>query len=185
MPPVWPSPRPLIFPNGTPQAATIGPTASVVLSPTPPVECLSTTRRPSARAEVDRLAASHHRVRERERLGAREPLEVDGHAERGELVVGHVAARVREDELRDLFAGKLLPVPLALDELGRPDHRGPSATKTTCRVVSWIVELHGARIGCPGMPRDGAFPLSQALTVAPTSANSPSWICPAAFRPAT
>ena len=48
VPPVWPSPRPLIFPNGTPHAATIGPTAIVVLSPTPPVECLSTTVRPSA-----------------------------------------------------------------------------------------------------------------------------------------
>ena len=48
MPPVCPSPRPLIFPTGTPQAATIGPTAIVVLSPTPPVECLSTTLRPSA-----------------------------------------------------------------------------------------------------------------------------------------
>jgi hypothetical protein len=48
VPPVWPSPRPLIFPNGTPQAATIGPTASDVLSPTPPVECLSTTLRPIA-----------------------------------------------------------------------------------------------------------------------------------------
>src|SRR5918994_313858 len=48
VPPVWPSPRPLIFPTGTPQAATIGPTAIDVLSPTPPVECLSTTRRPSA-----------------------------------------------------------------------------------------------------------------------------------------
>ena len=48
MPPVWPRPRPLIFPNGTPQAATIGPTAIEVLSPTPPVECLSTTLRPSA-----------------------------------------------------------------------------------------------------------------------------------------
>ncbi len=49
VPPVWPSPRPLIFPSGTPHAATIGPTASDVLSPTPPVECLSTTLRPSAR----------------------------------------------------------------------------------------------------------------------------------------
>jgi hypothetical protein len=48
VPPVCPSPRPLIFPNGTPQAATIGPTAIEVLSPTPPVECLSTTLRPSA-----------------------------------------------------------------------------------------------------------------------------------------
>src|SRR5436309_2814881 len=34
----------------------------------------------------------------------------------------------------------------------------------------------GATIGCPGMPREGALPPSQALTVAPTSANSPSWI---------
>jgi hypothetical protein len=48
VPPVWPRPRPDIFPNGTPQAATIGPTAIEVLSPTPPVECLSTTLRPSA-----------------------------------------------------------------------------------------------------------------------------------------
>jgi hypothetical protein len=48
VPPVWPRPRPLIFPNGTPQAATIGPTAIEVLSPTPPVECLSTQRRPIA-----------------------------------------------------------------------------------------------------------------------------------------
>ena len=48
VPPVWPSPRPLSFANGTPHAATIGPTAIDVLSPTPPVECLSTTLRPSA-----------------------------------------------------------------------------------------------------------------------------------------
>ncbi len=48
MPPVCPSPRPLIFPSGTPHAATIGPTEIDVLSPTPPVECLSTTLRPSA-----------------------------------------------------------------------------------------------------------------------------------------
>jgi hypothetical protein len=48
VPPVWPRPRPLIFPSGTPHAATIGPTANDVLSPTPPVECLSTTLRPSS-----------------------------------------------------------------------------------------------------------------------------------------
>ena len=139
VPPVCPSPRPLIFPNGTPQAATIGPTASVVLSPTPPVECLSTTRRPSARAEVDRLAAPHHRVGERERLRGREPLEVDGHQKRGDLVVRHVAARVLEHELRDLVPGELVAVALALDQLGGADH--------------------GVRIGWPGMPRDGRLPV--------------------------
>ena len=42
VPPVNPSPRPLILATGTPQAATRGATTKVVLSPTPPVLCLST-----------------------------------------------------------------------------------------------------------------------------------------------
>ena len=42
VPPVWPNPRPDIFASFAPQAATIGPRAILVLSPTPPVECLST-----------------------------------------------------------------------------------------------------------------------------------------------
>ena len=42
VPPVCPKPRPLIFATGTPQAATIGPKTKEVLSPTPPVLCLST-----------------------------------------------------------------------------------------------------------------------------------------------
>ena len=44
VPPVIPSPLPLIFATGIPSAATIGITISVILSPTPPVECLSTIR---------------------------------------------------------------------------------------------------------------------------------------------
>ena len=42
VPPVCPKPRPDIFATGTPKAATNGPNTSVVVSPTPPVECLST-----------------------------------------------------------------------------------------------------------------------------------------------
>ena len=42
VPPVWPRPRPEIIGTGTPQAATIGASTSDTLSPTPPVECLST-----------------------------------------------------------------------------------------------------------------------------------------------
>ena len=41
VPPVCPSPRPDIFATFNPQAATSGPNAIDVLSPTPPVECLS------------------------------------------------------------------------------------------------------------------------------------------------
>src|SRR5581483_1980406 len=111
VPPVCPRPRPLIFPNGTPQAATIGPTASDVLSPTPPVECLSTTRRPSAplrsivspretHALTDALVRSGETIDLSGALGRREAAEVDGHAERSELVVGDVATAVAEDELR-------------------------------------------------------------------------------------
>ncbi len=49
VPPVNDSPRPLILPTGKPQAATIGPAANVVLSPTPPLECLSTITVPRGR----------------------------------------------------------------------------------------------------------------------------------------
>ncbi len=42
VPPVCPSPLPESFATGTPQAAATGPITMVVLSPTPPVECLST-----------------------------------------------------------------------------------------------------------------------------------------------
>jgi hypothetical protein len=41
---VCPSPLPEIIGTATPQAATIGASISETLSPTPPVECLSTLR---------------------------------------------------------------------------------------------------------------------------------------------
>ena len=41
VPPVWPRPLPLIFATVPPHAATSGATINVVVSPTPPVECLS------------------------------------------------------------------------------------------------------------------------------------------------
>ena len=52
--------------------------------------------------------------------GLGETAEVDGHAERGHLVVGHVAARVAEDQLGQLVGRQLVPVALALDA-ARPD----------------------------------------------------------------
>ena len=42
VPPVWPSPRPDIIGTTTPAAAANGADIKLVLSPTPPVECLST-----------------------------------------------------------------------------------------------------------------------------------------------
>ena len=48
MPPVWPRLRPEIIGTRAPQAATIGASISETVSPTPPVECLSSTGPPSA-----------------------------------------------------------------------------------------------------------------------------------------
>ena len=41
VPPVWPRPRPDILAIFTPRLATMGTSTRLVLSPTPPVECLS------------------------------------------------------------------------------------------------------------------------------------------------
>src|ERR1700722_20422922 len=46
VPPVWPRARPEIMGTNRPAAATIGATRKEVLSPTPPVECLSTRAAP-------------------------------------------------------------------------------------------------------------------------------------------
>ena len=46
MPPVMPRPRPEIMGTAAPQAATSGASGSDILSPMPPVECLSTVGRP-------------------------------------------------------------------------------------------------------------------------------------------
>ena len=45
VPPVCPSPRPDSCGTAAPHAATSGASGSVILSPTPPVECLSTVGR--------------------------------------------------------------------------------------------------------------------------------------------
>ncbi len=56
MPPVWPRPRPDIFTKASPAAATSGTSAIEVLSPTPPVLCLSTTGRSVGHSNVVPLA---------------------------------------------------------------------------------------------------------------------------------
>ena len=52
VPPVWPSPRPDSCGTATPQAATSGASGSVILSPTPPVECLSDVGRDSPEKSI-------------------------------------------------------------------------------------------------------------------------------------
>jgi hypothetical protein len=88
--------------------------------------------------------------------------------------------------LRDRGERDVLGV-VALDEL--PVRRVALGLALLARVLPLddqrAVQLQPSTIAWPGMPRDGAFPPSHALTVAPTSANSPPWIRPAAFLPST
>ena len=52
VPPVCPSPRPESCGTATPHAATSGASGSVILSPTPPVECLSAVGRDSVEKSI-------------------------------------------------------------------------------------------------------------------------------------
>ena len=52
VPPVWPRPRPESCGTATPQAATSGASGRVILSPTPPVECLSAVGRDSVEKSI-------------------------------------------------------------------------------------------------------------------------------------
>ena len=49
---MWPRPRPESWGTATPQAATSGASGSVILSPTPPVECLSAVGRDSEEKSI-------------------------------------------------------------------------------------------------------------------------------------
>ena len=49
---MWPRPRPESWGTATPQAATSGASGRVILSPTPPVECLSAVGRESVEKSI-------------------------------------------------------------------------------------------------------------------------------------
>ena len=73
--------------------------------------------------EVELVARGDHRGGQRDRLGAREAVEVAGHQEGGHLVVGDVVAGVGEHELAQGLGGQLLAVALGGDHVDRP-HAG-------------------------------------------------------------
>ena len=87
VPPVWPSARPEIIGTTTPAAAASGAAIRLVLSPTPPVECLSTFR-PGIDGKIDGLAGLDHALGQRADLAVRHAGEKHGHQERGNLIIG-------------------------------------------------------------------------------------------------
>jgi len=139
---------------------------------------------PDARVDAPRLRQLDHPLGlvERDDLGAR----LFGDARR-ELAAP--APDLEHAERSDLRNGVEGDVPGVGAGRARPCRRADGEAGLVCVLVAdelGVVErFQGSTIACPGIPRGGAFPPSQAFTVAPTSANSPSWIRPAAFFPWT
>ena len=123
VPPVCPSPRPAACGTAPPHAITTGTSGMVILSPTPPVECLSTNasglpRRVGATqiAEVHPLARTHHRGRPARDLASRHPPQEDRHQQRRHLLVGHPPVGVPVDHPVDGRIRKHTPVALGPDD---------------------------------------------------------------------
>ncbi len=100
----------------TPAAAASGATMKLVLSPTPPVECLSTLT-PSIAERSTRLAGPHHAFGQPADLAVGHAREEDGHKKCRHLVVGYVAARVPIHQVRNLFGSEFFAVALPLDQV--------------------------------------------------------------------
>ena len=104
VPPVWPSPRPEIIGTKAPQAATIGASIRLTLSPTPPLECLSITGPGSARLVPFELRAGPHEAeRERHPLGRRHAAEEHRHGEGRDLALAQRAVMDAADDEGDLL----------------------------------------------------------------------------------
>ena len=116
VPPVWPSARPDIIGTTTPAAAASGATMKLVLSPTPPVECLSTFTPGIADRSTVSPERSMHSVKAAD-FAVGHPREEHGHQERRHLVIRNVAAGVAFHQKLDLFGSELFAVALALDQV--------------------------------------------------------------------
>ena len=123
VPPVWPRPRPDIIGTSAPQAAASGARMREVLSPTPPVECLSTAAGPGR----DQSSLSPERTIAPVRCGRLVGVHAaqdDGHEQGGELVVGPGAVGGAVDEGVDLVGGQGVPVALLADDVDGTHGRG-------------------------------------------------------------
>ena len=105
VPPVWPSPRPEIIGTAAPQAARIGARISETLSPTPPVECLSSDR-PVEVPRRARCPESRIAVVSATRSSPLHPAQEQRHRERADLGVGQPAVGDPGDQEADLLGGR-------------------------------------------------------------------------------
>ncbi len=141
VPPVWPRPRPAACGTAAPQAITTGTSGMVILSPTPPVECLSTNasglpsrrRSPKSNRSPESIMAAVQRAISAGRHAAQE----DRHQQRRHLLVVHPAVGVAVDHPVDRGIRQHAAVALGPDDgrsiecelrhgvlPARPDRRG-------------------------------------------------------------
>ena len=116
VPPVWPRPRPAACGTAPPQAMTTGTSGMVILSPTPPVECLSHGRATRPRSPSARRRPPSPPSSGRSRRG--HAAQENRHQQCRHLLVGDPAVGVGVDDPVDRRVGQ--PAAVALG----PDHRG-------------------------------------------------------------
>ena len=118
VPPVCPSPRPESCGTAAPHAATSGVSGSVILSPTPPVECLSDGRSVHS-GQIEPLTRADHRGGPPGDLAIVHAAQQNRHGQRRHLLVGHHALGVPVDHPVDLLIGKRRTVALGPDNVDR------------------------------------------------------------------
>ena len=171
VPPVWPRPRPVSCGTATPQAATSGASGRVILSPTPPVECLSAVGRESA-GEVQPLAGRDHRGGPAGDLARGHPVEQDRHRQRRHLLVGDDAARVGVDDPVDLAVGELAAVALggmtstaSSSSVRRHPtasrSSGPNASGSTSAIGADAPRRHQQQLGAAVLPQQLPAPAAR------------------------
>ena len=120
VPPVCPSPRPAACGTAPPHAITTGTSGMVILSPTPPVECLSTNASglPSRRRSVKSIRSPEPTMAAVQRAisPARHAAQEDRHQQRRHLLVGHPPVGVGVDHPVDRRVGQLTAVALGPDD---------------------------------------------------------------------
>ena len=109
VPPVWPRPRPEIMGLNAPQAATAGASIKETLSPTPPVECLSTTASPNSDQSRTSPEIAHCKG-QRHCLVPVHAVEKDSHSKGSDLPFTHTAIRNPFDELANFIGGQPIAV---------------------------------------------------------------------------
>src|SRR6202167_5791295 len=90
--------------------------------------------------QVQAVAGGDHRGAPGPQLGAVQTLEVDRHQQRGHLLVGDLALRVRLEQPADVVVAEPVPVPFGPDQRDRVRHRG---SRRSARSV--VVKAAGSR----------------------------------------